>query len=351
MAGLSAWGLLRYATTRSRLARLAVVGVLLLDLGSVAYLCAWRYRPPGKLQQPDPALVELLSARDESSLPPRYVLFSHWGQVQPVLPQYNMLHDFESLNGYGPFQLRRYQQMLGGMHHGGFVDDATILCPGVVLDVWSCRYVVVREDEADLLPDCFKDRQQYQLAASLEDVQIYENMNVLPRAWFVDETIQLEKDDDILEAMISGELRDGATYDPRQNALVLSGTGIVQTSEPSSDVTRDSQLSWQSCRPGRLALKTETEHATMLILANPYMAGWQATIDGQATSIQRVNYLLQGIKVPEGQHEIALVYAPKSVARGMWLSAIGLVALLVVILWSLLPQQSVHEPEAGQSED
>ena len=43
-----------------------------------------------------------------------------------------------------------------------------------------------------------------------------------------------------------------------------------------------------------------------------YPEGWTATIDGKEAEILRVNYLLRGLEIPQGSHEIVFTFAPAS---------------------------------------
>ena len=58
-------------------------------------------------------------------------------------------------------------------------------------------------------------------------------------------------------------------------------------------------------------------------------------IDGELTNINRVNYLLRGINVPKGKHDIELKFNPKVVYRGQIISLWAFVVFLLLILCGL----------------
>jgi uncharacterized membrane protein YfhO len=69
-----------------------------------------------------------------------------------------------------------------------------------------------------------------------------------------------------------------------------------------------------------------------------YDKGWNAYIDNQPVDQFRLNYLLRGLKVPAGEHEIRFEFAPKTFQTGSTLamtfgSLIYLLIGLSIFLW------------------
>ncbi|MCX6645402.1 MAG: YfhO family protein, partial [bacterium] len=61
-----------------------------------------------------------------------------------------------------------------------------------------------------------------------------------------------------------------------------------------------------------------------------------ALIDGEETDIYKCDYLLMGINVPQGNHEIVFRYQPQSVLVGMIGSISGIaiwIILMLVVTW------------------
>ena len=90
--------------------------------------------------------------------------------------------------------------------------------------------------------------------------------------------------------------------------------------------------------PDRLVYKTSNAHAGLAVLSEIYYPhGWEARIDGEEAEILRVDYLLRGLVVPAGEHEVVLTFAPKTlhVTETTAYASYG-VLLLVILVSGLL---------------
>ena len=76
-----------------------------------------------------------------------------------------------------------------------------------------------------------------------------------------------------------------------------------------------------------------------------YEKGWQAYIDGEKTDHLRVNYILRGMVVPGGTHEIVFEFHPRSYYTGSTISIIGSLLLLLLFLGAIYMQ---YRNKAGE---
>ncbi len=60
--------------------------------------------------------------------------------------------------------------------------------------------------------------------------------------------------------------------------------------------------------------------------------GWKAYIDGEEAELYTVNQLIQGIKVPRGEHIVEFIYEPDDFKIGMIISLLGIISCCV---WAL----------------
>ena len=85
-----------------------------------------------------------------------------------------------------------------------------------------------------------------------------------------------------------------------------------------------------SLGPIRKIIKTRSDQPGLLVIAENFHPGWQATLDGEPTTIYRANYTAQALYLPAGEHVFTLLYLPTSLIAGTGISAL---TTLLLLLW------------------
>lgn len=154
---------------------------------------------------------------------------------------------------------------------------------------------------------------------------MYENQQVLPRAWLVPQTVFLPPAQ-ILAAIRTSQLPDGQPYVPEQMALVETSQAQFQ-SELRQSI---GQVEIQDLSDRRVRLRTQTPAPQFLVLGDVFYPGWQATIDGQPTEVFPTNYVQRGVRVPAGDHVIEYRFEPLSFKLG---AGMTIAACVGVVYW------------------
>jgi hypothetical protein len=87
-----------------------------------------------------------------------------------------------------------------------------------------------------------------------------------------------------------------------------------------------------SYQPERVVVRSRVQAAGVLVLNDAFFDGWLTQVDGVDARIERANYLVRGVLLPAGEHEVVFSYPlPKSIRVGAWLSASTLLLLSLAL--------------------
>jgi hypothetical protein len=159
-------------------------------------------------------------------------------------------------------------------------------------------------------------------------VEVYENPSALPLAWLVPRTLALPDEAQVLAAIRSGRLPDGAPFDPRAVALLSGGHAPWATgrADPANRVET------RSVSANRIEVEVSAAAGGTLVFSEVDYPGWRATLDGAPVRHYRTNYLLRGLPIPPGTHRVTFVFLPSSVLFGALISA-GAGMVLATLAW------------------
>lgn len=163
------------------------------------------------------------------------------------------------------------------------------------------------------------------------DVKIYENLDVLPRAFLVHD-YQWEANNEAIIANMRSP-----TFDPHFKAVLL-GEGRPGSVDEEL-VPKGENVSLQLYEPERVVIGVDNGSEAVLVLTDAFYPGWSATIGGEPAEIYQVDGMFRGLRLPAGRHEIIFTYRPTIVQVGLALSAAG------VLLWLLLAIRSARRAQ------
>ncbi len=88
---------------------------------------------------------------------------------------------------------------------------------------------------------------------------------------------------------------------------------------------------WTSTDPDRPALRVTTEAPGLLVVADTWMPGWTATVDGRPAPVLRGNHAQRVIPLPEpGLHTITMEYRPPGFRVGLMITVLAFVVWVVM---------------------
>ena len=181
---------------------------------------------------------------------------------------------------------------------------------------------LVDERTGTFLPLVVSDRGRFARVHS-GDVKIYENVDLLPRAYLVHQVVGVGDADEALQYLQAGELQ------PSESAVAEGVASFTTRGTPSDSAEI------VSYRAERVEIRTRSAEGAFLVLSDSYYPGWSATIDhgveGAVAEIVPTNYLFRGVAIPAGEHTVVFEYSPLSWQRGRGLSIAGVVLWLILL--------------------
>lgn len=151
---------------------------------------------------------------------------------------------------------------------------------------------------------------------------LYENTNVLPKAWLVTNIKQLNTPEDIAFYM------NDSTFNPAKEALLLNKGSLKNT-----NYSGIGSVTVEEYSPNRIKINTETEEPQFMVLSELYYpAGWKTFVNNSEVEIHRTNHLLRGIEIPAGNNKVEFVFEPTTYYTATTMSWAGNFGTLLLIL-------------------
>ena len=203
-----------------------------------------------------------------------------------------------SLNGYHAAKLRRFQE---------YYDYLTFHDNEKLFNSLNVKYLIGKDDQ--------------------DQDQLYINPDALGNAWSVDSLLILDNPDELLN-----KLKD---TDISKIALGLKNSipkDLPQTLE-SKDLIKIEKVKNSS---SHLTYNYNALSEQLIVFSEIYYpSGWDVFIDGEKSDFFDINYLLRGMLIPEGKHEIDFFFSPEIVKTGINIRIITIIITFSLIAYML----------------
>jgi hypothetical protein len=232
----------------------------------------------------------------------------------PVFSSANASYYHNSIGGYHAAKLRRYQDLID-RHLQAAIDRVTRLFDGRTNrgEIWEN---LAKEPVLNML--------NTEYIISQGESTPVRNIHTLGNSWFIDSVIMVGSSVDEINALEGINTASVAVvHDEFRNYF------------QSTHFYKIGQIQLTDYKPDKLSYESTASFEQLAVFSEIWYGpnkGWQAYIDNIPVPHIRVNYLLRGLLVPAGRHEITFRFEPKSFATGTAITWI----LSLVILLSLL---------------
>ncbi|MFO7933753.1 MAG: YfhO family protein [Bacteroidales bacterium] len=221
-----------------------------------------------------------------------------------------------SIGGYHGAKMRRYQDLT----ETALSEDINMLIRGLrtqnmdsvyrslaevnVLNMLNTKYIILDPENQPLV-----------------------NQYAMGNAWFVNEIKVVEDATEDIYTLRDIHIRTTCTLDKRY------ADQIDRYAYPLDTTARIDLAAYDL---NRLVYNSHTSLEQFAVFSEIYYPeGWRVTVDGEQADHYRVNYVLRGMVVPAGDHEIIFEFHPRSYYAGTTISRISSIALLLLLLGAI----------------
>lgn len=208
-------------------------------------------------------------------------------------PNFSVYYKLQSIEGYDPLYLRRYGELIVASERGKSNIAAPfgfnrILTPhkydSPIINLLGVKYVLSLDKVSS---------SNFKHVFSEGKTNVYENKNVLPRAFFVKNVVFASDKKTVINMVFSYK-------NDLQNYAVIEGEkpkGTMQNISVGKVIIDRYEQNY-------IHLSTVNNDDGFFVLTDVYYPLWNAKIDGQKTHIYITDYAFRGIFVPKGSHKI-----------------------------------------------
>ena len=347
----------RFAGPNAKNGILLLGGFLILDLGraNLPYVTHWDYKQKYEVGSLNPVLDFLAKKPYEhrvAGLPFRAP------QGMELLDQLYriewMQHHFPYYNiqGYDIVQMSRMPEDIKAFKTALFPRGDAASVPLIAREwqltntrylLGAASYLEVLNQQLDPVQKRFRIVQRFGIAPKpgvtefhqrLEELTAYPNENgdyalfeftgALPRArlysnWQVNTNDQanLKKLADL-------------NFDPAKTILISTPSKNLPTTANNEN---SGAVGFKSYSPKHIVFAANATAPSVLLLNDKFDANWRVTVDGQPAELLRCNFVMRGVQIPPGAHEVTFDFTLPNKPLYVTLSAIGLGFLLCAFVF------------------
>ncbi len=160
-----------------------------------------------------------------------------------------------------------------------------------------------------------------------QNILIYQNNHVLPRAFIVYDVVNVLNQNDAFVQLKNPNI------DLKQTAIIENLPVDLAHTINQNDHLEPDKGNAKLISSGELDVAITTKASGLLVVSDQYYPGWEATVDGKQTPIYAVDGIFRGIFLNAGTHTIKFEYKPLSFLIG---GIISIISLLFTIIFLLL---------------
>jgi hypothetical protein len=207
----------------------------------------------------------------------------------------------KTIGGYHAAKLQRYQDIIEKHLRKGNMN---------VVNMLNTKYFIVENEDGP--------------------AEAQKNPGALGNAWMVNELLAVNNADEEIAALTD--------INP-DSIAVFDGSKIGNSDEYKNKFTKEGNVKLTSYHPDKLVYQFESPSAQFIVFSDIYYNGgkdWKSYVDGREFPHLRCNYILRGMEIPAGKHEIVFEFRPESFYTGEKVSLVSNILFIILTCGYLL---------------
>ncbi|MDO5655997.1 MAG: YfhO family protein [Flavobacteriaceae bacterium] len=235
-------------------------------------------------------------------------------------PSYYRVFDFAG-NPFNDASTSYFLPSIGGYHGAKLQNYQNIIDIYLAQDTVLQKSLGIARKEQQILAML---NTKYYIVNGQRGEELIPNPTAMGNAWFVKDMVSVA---DANEAIVSiGKVN------LQNEAVVLQKDGFKTQFHKDSL----SNIELVSYAPNRLEYKSQNSGEGFAVFSEIYYKdGWNAYIDGQPAEIFQTNYVLRGLKIPAGNHQIVFEFKPQIIETGKMLTLGSNLIFILICLGGL----------------
>lgn len=234
---------------------------------------------------------------------------------QDLIPTNSQLvYNLKIIDGEGPIYPKNHGDFIGAINSPDFKNSIPQFRRMIYfrnhntppLGILNVKYIVSGE---------LIDNPNFKLVFEEGSTKVYENLNNLPRAWSSENTLY---ETDPLKSL---KLLTSKDFDPLKTTITKSpDVKSYSKTEIKNFIQNNNEISFN----------TKSEGESLVVVSEQFYPGWSLFIDDNQSKPFPANFNLIGLRIPEGEHQIRLIYEMSALKYGTYISLISLAGLAVL---------------------
>ena len=196
-------------------------------------------------------------------------------------------------------------------------------------DLAGVKYIL---EESENPPEGFSEPLREVFSAP--EIHVWENPNVMPRAFIVHEALLEEPGGSGAASPLEDpafSLESKVLLDDPASVARLDGVDAESTDDDVAEIVHHSY--------NDVVVECQTDAPGFLVLTDSYYPGWEAKVDGQPVTISRADHIFRAVFLPPGRHTVTFHFAQPVFWWGVAIAAATALGLAVVGIIGLLKRK------------